>query len=138
LTQEEKGELRGFASGVVAAVQVAKARGLVVVVLADPITVAGTVVTRCSVYGTFLSRGRGESRFGDEWAPTWMPTMAGTINVVSGKQGFAAVKGSGVVMWSHAGRRSKKIGDLRGLFSSAIPSVVTIAGGVISRQRWSV
>jgi len=37
--------------------------------VSDPNAVAGTMVTSCRVYGTFLFRGRGESRIEDEWAP---------------------------------------------------------------------
>ena len=95
-------------NGIVAAVQVAAARRLVVVVLADPITVACMVVMSDNVYDTFLSRGRGESRVGDEWALTWMSATAITIDTVFSKQGFAAVKGSGVVMWSREEEEARK------------------------------
>lgn len=59
------------------AVIVAAARGLVSVVLADPVSVDGTVAASRRAQGVFLSCGRRESRFGDEWAPAWTPSTAG-------------------------------------------------------------
>jgi len=64
-TQTENNE-RNESKSQTEEVLVTVARGLASVVLADPIVVAGTVVASHRVYGTFLSRGRRESRIGDE------------------------------------------------------------------------